>query len=166
MYTGRLELAQVKWPISPPIMTLFLKSLCLPGSLPGLELIAEIVPSFHPSKYSNYLFWSVFAGVLVWAVQRSGRQGSFSCNSYQFTGLEVRCSIHTLMSPVAQPAPTLWQFCWPRWPQWRLGLSLILNLLTIKRLSRSQVSSAPCFDSGSAQTDYWWMMLIRPTDLY
>ena len=104
LYLCTSLLAQIKWPISPPIMAPFLKSLSLPGALPRSELIAEIVPSFHPSKYSKYLCWCVFAGVLVSSAQRSGRQGSFSYNSYQFTGLEVRCSIHTHMSPVVPPA--------------------------------------------------------------
>ena len=39
--------------ISPTIMTAFVKSLCLPESLPRSELIAEIVPSLFPSIPPN-----------------------------------------------------------------------------------------------------------------
>ena len=53
LYLCTSLLAQIKWPISPPIMAPFLKSLSLPGALPRSELIAEIVPSFHPSIPPN-----------------------------------------------------------------------------------------------------------------
>ena len=144
MLAGWLDIAQRKWPISAPIMTPFLEWLCLPESLPGSELIAEIVPSLFPSIPPNIQnisaggflpqflsglykgravrdhFLIILISLLVW---RSG-------------GKMFHSSSHVTRSTSLQPYLHLKQshsfsVLKPRWPQWSLGLSLILNLLTI-----------------------------------